>query len=93
MAVGAEMSGVPTKIHVIPYGITVKPGFVPNYTTSPQFETVPNYFQLKKSKLKKRKKKLKRSVALLTPRFSLSLYLYSPPRYRLRERKNKLHLH
>ena len=57
MAVGAEMSGVPTKIHVIPYGITVKPGFVPNYTTSPQFETVPNYFQLKKiKKLKKEKR-------------------------------------
>ena len=43
MAVGAAMSGVLNKIHVIPYVITVKWfGTKPHYPS--QIETVPNYY-------------------------------------------------
>ena len=81
MTVGAAMSGVLTKIHVIPHGITVKTRFVtkPHYPS--QFETVTYHSQLKKSKNQKRQKKKKnliKSVDLhfrLASRFSHSLSL------------------
>ena len=50
-------SGILTKIHVIPYGITVKTRFGTKLHYPPHFEIVPNYYQLKNSKKDKRKKK------------------------------------
>jgi hypothetical protein len=90
-----RVSGILTKIHVIPYGITVKTRFGTKPHYPPQFETVPYYSQLKKTKKGKRKKKQKicRSPFSPTPRFSHSLsscLVSRPPRYRLRERKIKL---
>jgi hypothetical protein len=51
-------SGILTKIHVIPYGITVKTRFGTKLHYPFQFEIVPTYYQLKNSKMDKRKKKL-----------------------------------